>query len=111
MPRRLEIILGPTAVGKTGYAIRRALEVGSPVISCDSRQIFKELRIDGVPFHEGVNISSGSTIADISAKAMETLSVGKHTVTFVYVDGEASADFSYRKSCLQPATQDIPRCG
>ena len=45
MPRRLEIILGPTAVGKTGYAIRRALEVGSPVISCDSRQIYKELRI------------------------------------------------------------------
>jgi tRNA dimethylallyltransferase len=43
--RRLEIILGPTAVGKTGYAIRRALEVGSPVISCDSRQIFQELKI------------------------------------------------------------------
>lgn len=45
MPRRLEIILGPTAVGKTSYAIERALEVGSPVISCDSRQIYKELRI------------------------------------------------------------------
>ena len=45
MARRLEIILGPTAVGKTGFAIRRALEVGSPVISCDSRQIFKELKI------------------------------------------------------------------
>ena len=45
MSRRLEIILGPTAVGKTGYAIRRALEVGSPVISCDSRQIYKELKI------------------------------------------------------------------
>ena len=45
MPRRLEIILGPTAVGKTGYAIRRAIECGSPVISCDSRQIYKELVI------------------------------------------------------------------
>ena len=45
MARKLEIILGPTAVGKTGYAIRRALEVGSPVISCDSRQIFQELKI------------------------------------------------------------------
>ena len=45
MSHRLEIILGPTAVGKTGYAIRRALEVGSPVISCDSRQIFQELKI------------------------------------------------------------------
>ena len=45
MPRRVEIILGPTAVGKTGYAIRRALEVDSPVISCDSRQVYRELRI------------------------------------------------------------------
>jgi len=67
--------------------------------------LFKELRIDGVPFHEGVNISSGSTIADISAKAMETLSVGKHTVTFVYADGEASADFSVQKK-LSPPTGD-----
>ena len=45
MSRRLEIILGPTAVGKTGYAIRRALEVGSPIVSCDSRQIYQELKI------------------------------------------------------------------
>ena len=45
MSRRCEIILGPTGVGKTAYAIRRALEVGSPVVSCDSRQIYKELKI------------------------------------------------------------------
>lgn len=45
MPRRVEIILGPTGVGKTAYAIQRAQEVGSPVISCDSRQIYKELCI------------------------------------------------------------------
>ena len=45
MPKTLEIILGPTAVGKTGYAIARALEVGSPVISCDSRQIYQGLTI------------------------------------------------------------------
>ena len=45
MPRRVEIILGPTGVGKSAYAIKRALEVGSPVINCDSRQIYKELCI------------------------------------------------------------------
>jgi len=65
---------------------------------------FKELRIDGRPFNEGVHISSGSTVADISAKAMETLSVGSHTVTFVYVDGEASADFTVQKQL--PPTGD-----
>ena len=45
MPGRLLIILGPTAVGKTDFAISKALEVGSPVISCDSRQIFREMSI------------------------------------------------------------------
>ena len=41
----LRIILGPTAVGKTDYAIAEALRVGSPVVSCDSRQLYRELRI------------------------------------------------------------------
>ena len=45
MGRRLLVILGPTAVGKTDYSIGKALEFGSPVISCDSRQFFKEMRI------------------------------------------------------------------
>jgi len=43
--RRLKIILGPTAVGKTDYSIETALKYGSPVISCDSRQIYKEMSI------------------------------------------------------------------
>lgn len=43
--KRLLIILGPTAVGKTDYSIDVALRYGSPVISCDSRQIFKEMSI------------------------------------------------------------------
>jgi len=41
----LRIILGPTAVGKTDYAIAEARAVGSPVVSCDSRQLFREMRI------------------------------------------------------------------
>ena len=41
----LRIILGPTAVGTTDYAIAEALRVGSPVVSCDSRQLYRELRI------------------------------------------------------------------
>lgn len=45
MPRRLVIILGPTAVGKTEFSVRKALEYGSPIISCDSRQIYKEMSI------------------------------------------------------------------
>ncbi|MGN1220088.1 MAG: tRNA (adenosine(37)-N6)-dimethylallyltransferase MiaA [Candidatus Cryptobacteroides sp.] len=42
---KLIIILGPTAVGKTDFSIETALGYGSPVISCDSRQIYKEMSI------------------------------------------------------------------
>lgn len=45
MRRKLLVIAGPTAVGKTDYSIETALRCGSPVISCDSRQIYKEMSI------------------------------------------------------------------
>ena len=43
--KRLVIVLGPTAVGKTDYSISLAQKYGSPVISCDSRQIYREMSI------------------------------------------------------------------
>ncbi|NLX40667.1 MAG: tRNA (adenosine(37)-N6)-dimethylallyltransferase MiaA [Bacteroidales bacterium] len=43
--RRVVILLGPTAVGKTDYSIELAHYFGSPVISCDSRQIFRQMSI------------------------------------------------------------------
>lgn len=43
--KTLHIVLGPTAVGKSDFAIEKALESGSVVISCDSRQIYKEMNI------------------------------------------------------------------
>ena len=45
----LTVVLGPTGVGKSDYAVELALEYGSPVISCDSRQIFKEMKIGTAP--------------------------------------------------------------
>ncbi|MBP5210391.1 MAG: tRNA (adenosine(37)-N6)-dimethylallyltransferase MiaA, partial [Bacteroidales bacterium] len=45
MNKKLTIILGPTAVGKTAYSIVEAAKLGCPIINCDSRQIFKELKI------------------------------------------------------------------
>jgi tRNA dimethylallyltransferase len=43
--KKLIVILGPTAVGKTAYAIRLAQSLRTEIISADSRQIFKELNI------------------------------------------------------------------
>ena len=77
MPRRLEIILGPTAVGKTGYAIRRALEVGSPVISCDSRQIYKELRI-------GTAVPSRKELAAVKHYFIRTVPITRNYTAGIY---------------------------
>ena len=38
-------MLGPTAVGKTDYSIELAQHFDSPIISCDSRQLFRQMSI------------------------------------------------------------------
>lgn len=45
MPKKLTIVLGPTAVGKTDYAVCLAESIGTEIVNCDSRQIFKEMNI------------------------------------------------------------------
>lgn len=43
--RKLIILLGPTAVGKTDYSISLAEKYSSPIISCDSRQLYRQMSI------------------------------------------------------------------
>lgn len=43
--KRLIVIAGPTAVGKTSFAIRLAQHYNTQIVSCDSRQLYKELNI------------------------------------------------------------------
>jgi len=45
MPKTLLILLGPTGVGKTDLSIDIAKYYNTEIISCDSRQIYKEMRI------------------------------------------------------------------
>ncbi|HEY3390080.1 MAG TPA: tRNA (adenosine(37)-N6)-dimethylallyltransferase MiaA [Prolixibacteraceae bacterium] len=45
MPKTLLILLGPTGVGKTNLSIEVAKYFNTEIISCDSRQIYKEMRI------------------------------------------------------------------
>ena len=42
---KLFVLLGPTAVGKTALSIKIAKLLGSPIINCDSRQIYKAMSI------------------------------------------------------------------
>ena len=74
--RKLLIILGPTAVGKTDYSIETALKYGSPVISCDSRQIYKEMSVGtAVPSREQLD-------------AVRHYFIHSHTVTELYTAGK-----------------------
>ncbi|MCR4921446.1 MAG: tRNA (adenosine(37)-N6)-dimethylallyltransferase MiaA [Bacteroidaceae bacterium] len=41
----LFVLLGPTAVGKTELALKIADHIGSPILNCDSRQLFRGMRI------------------------------------------------------------------
>ena len=77
MGRRLLLILGPTAVGKTGYSIEKALEVGSPVISCDSRQLYKEMRI-------GTAVPTPEQLARVPHHFIQTLSVTQNYTAGMY---------------------------
>ncbi len=45
MEKQLIIILGPTAVGKTEFSIQAAERLGTEILSCDSRQMFREMKI------------------------------------------------------------------
>lgn len=75
MGRRLVIVLGPTAVGKTDWSIGLAQKYGSPVISCDSRQIYKEMNI-------GTAVPSASQLA-----AVEHFFIRSHPVAELYTAG------------------------
>lgn len=74
--RKLLVILGPTAVGKTDYSIEAALRYGSPVISCDSRQIYKEMSI-------GTAVPSAAQLS-----AVQHYFIHSHTVTQLYTAGK-----------------------
>ena len=47
--KKLFVILGPTASGKTSLSIRLASTLKTEIISCDSRQFYKELKIGSAP--------------------------------------------------------------
>lgn len=56
MTKHLITIVGPTAIGKTTLSIALAKHYNTVIISCDSRQVFKEMSIGtAVPTKEELN--------------------------------------------------------
>ena len=79
MSKKLLVIAGPTAVGKTDYSIEAALRCGSPVISCDSRQIYKEMTIGtAVPYASQLSAVKHYFIHSISV--LDAYSSGQYEI-------------------------------
>lgn len=78
-------IIGPTAIGKTSLSIALAQHFGCDIISCDSRQFFKEMGIGtavptpeelaGAPHHfiQNKSIFENYTVGDFEKEALEKL--------------------------------------
>jgi len=49
--KKLLVILGPTATGKTDLAINLAKKFNGELVSCDSRQVYKGLDIGTGKIH------------------------------------------------------------
>lgn len=75
MPNYLITIIGPTAIGKTSLSIALAQHFNCDIISCDSRQFFKEMKIGtAVPNDEELASAKHHFIQNKSV--LENYSVG-----------------------------------
>ncbi|MBF6653510.1 tRNA (adenosine(37)-N6)-dimethylallyltransferase MiaA [Flavobacterium columnare] len=78
-PNYLITIIGPTAIGKTALAIQLANHFGCEIISCDSRQFFKEMYIGtAVPSQEELAQAPHHFIQNKSI--FESYSVGDYEI-------------------------------
>ena len=84
-PKKIIVVLGPTASGKSDLAVELAREFGGEVISADSRQVYKKMDIGtgkitkkemrGVPHHllDVANPKNAFTVIDFKKKAEKAL--------------------------------------
>lgn len=92
-------IIGPTAIGKTSLSIALAQHFGCAIISCDSRQFFKEMRIGtAVPssdelaaathyFIQNKSIFENYTVGDFEKEAIVKLDELYQSNDFVILVG------------------------
>lgn len=68
---------------------------------------FVGIKVDGKDVDNAdYEAKSGSTIITLNQKFLKKLSTGKHTITVIYTDGEASGTFLIRAEAGTPATGD-----
>jgi tRNA dimethylallyltransferase len=82
MPHNIIVILGPTASGKTKIAARLARDMGSEILSADSRQVYR-----------GLDIGSGK---DLTEYVVDGVPISYHLIDIVDPDHEFSV-FEYQQ--------------
>ena len=98
--KTLIYVAGPTGVGKTKTSIALAKAFGTEIISCDSRQFYKEMKIGtAVPtkaelsdvkhhFIQSKSINDRYTVADFEKEALNTIeNIFKEKNTLIMVGG------------------------
>lgn len=78
--KNLIVIVGPTAVGKTELCLKLAKELGTEIISADSRQFFRELSI-------GTAKPSAAELSEVPHHFIDS-----HSVAETYSAGEFERD-------------------
>ena len=82
----LLVVLGPTASGKTGLAVRLARRMGGEIISADSRQVYR-----------GMDLGTGKDLSDYSRGGIP---VPYHLIDIINPSDEFSL-FDYQKNFFE----------
>jgi tRNA dimethylallyltransferase len=73
----LVTIIGPTAIGKTALSIALAQHYGCEIVSCDSRQFYKEMRI-GTAVPSGAELEAAPHHFIQNKSILDTYTVGDY---------------------------------
>jgi tRNA dimethylallyltransferase len=81
MKNTLIVLPGPTGVGKTAVAIDLAIRLGCEIISCDSRQFYREMRIGtAAPDEKQLAMVKHHFIGFLSVSDYYSISLFEHDV-------------------------------
>ena len=95
MKNYLIIIVGPTAIGKTALSIKLAQHFGCDILSCDSRQFFKEMKI-------GTAVPNKDELAAANHHFIQNKSIFEHyTVGDFEKEAIAKLDELFQKNNIQ----------
>ena len=68
---------------------------------------FTEIEVDGKAVDaDGYTVENGSTVITLKAEYLETLAAGKHTLTVLYTDGEATGTFTVAEKPAEVVDDD-----